>query len=79
MSKFKVSDKKIEDFDMWDKFLVWHHYIVIIVALNLQIDETKFSKFKIRSYDDFINDDNELRAEGLAGHYWRFKDEIFVK
>jgi hypothetical protein len=32
---------------------------------------------KVRPFDDFCNEENELSAYGIKGWYWRFKDKIF--
>jgi hypothetical protein len=35
------------------------------------------TKHKIKTFESFCNDNNELASENLYGWYWRFKDRIF--
>jgi len=45
-------------------------------ALGISTFVIKF-KHKVKSFEHFCSDNNELASENLYGWYWRFKDRIF--
>lgn len=68
-----------------EKMKVWIHYMVIIVALNAELyicvnkkdEDIKVSYHRVKSFDDFCAETDDRMSEGLPGHLWRFRDEIF--
>jgi len=68
----------MENFTFDQLIKIWMHYVVVMCYLNadLAIRIKYNSPHRIRQFNDFISDENEMNSSGLTGHYWRFKNEI---
>ena len=66
------------NFNLDQQIKIWLHYVTLICYLNtvLEIKGNPYNKHRIKSFDDFISENNDMKSECLVGHYWRFKDDI---
>ena len=52
---------------------IWLNYVVSICYLNaiLHVTNNPYPKHKIRSFDNFINEEDDRKSEGIKG--WKYR------
>lgn len=69
-----------DDFTFEEQVKIWVHYMVRQCYLNavLKIEmKNPYPEFPIRSFDSFLNENDDRVSSGIIGYYNRFKKEIF--